>query len=306
MSGESASPWDLLNARGVTPEVPNPPCGSCRYRTHNFCGKLFGRTGQSMAITGKHREIAARQNICRAGEISEGVLMICEGWAVRFVQLPNGKQQILSVLLPGDLAGPAALFEGRLDFSVQALTDVRYCYFSFAEVRAGLRDNPSLFDLWLRLTAAEQRDADRRLVDLGRRTAQERVAGLIIHVMMRCEERGELLADEFPFPLSQQRIADFTGLTPVHVCRVLSSLRENAVCDVGRRLVKIMDRAALQRLGSHKIGDYAHLRRHAICQGNSTTTNAAAASATTLTARAGHGPSAATNGGICAGGSGPR
>ena len=205
-----------------------------------------------MAIRGKHREIAARQNIYRAGESSEGVLMICDGWAVRFVQLPNGKRQILAVLLSGDLVGATSLIDGQLGFSIQALTDVRYCYFPFVEVRARLRDNQSLFDLWLRLTAAEQRAADRRLVDLGQRTAHERIAALLTYVMRRCEQRGELIGDEFPFPLSQQQIADFTGLTPVHTCRVLSSLRKDGVCDVGHGFVKVMERSELQRLGALK------------------------------------------------------
>jgi CRP-like cAMP-binding protein len=132
------------------------------------------------------------------------------------------------------------------------MTQVRYCYLSFAEVRTRIRNNPSLFDVWLGLTAAEQRDADKRLVDLGQRTAQEKIAALIVHVMMRCEQRRELVGDEFPFPLSQQQIADFTGLTPVHTCRVLSLLRKNAVCDVGHGFVKIMDRGELQSMGSLK------------------------------------------------------
>jgi CRP-like cAMP-binding protein len=205
-----------------------------------------------MSIRGKHRETAARQNVYRAGEVNEGVLVICDGWAVRFVQLPNGKRQILSVMLPGDLVSPTSMLEGQFGFSIQAVTDVRYCYFPFADVRARIRNNPALFDAWLRLTAAEQHDADKRLVDLGQRTAQERIAALLLHVMRRCEQRGELVDDEFPFPLSQQQIADFTGLTPVHTCRVLSSLRRKAVCDVGRGVVKVMERRELQRIGALK------------------------------------------------------
>jgi CRP/FNR family transcriptional regulator, anaerobic regulatory protein len=241
-----------MSARANVPSLSNLPCNTCQFRTENFCGVLFGRSGQPMAIAGKHRQIAARQNLYRAGEASEGVLVICDGWAVRFVQLPNGKRQILSVLLPGDLVSPTSMLEGQLAFSIQAVTDVRYCYFPFAEVRAKIRNNPSLFEVWLRLTAAEQRDADKRLVELGQRTAQERIAALIVHVMMRCEQRGELLNDEFPFPLSQQQIADFTGLTPVHTCRVLSLLRKNAICDVGHGFVKIMERGELQNMGSLK------------------------------------------------------
>jgi len=252
MLREIDSLWDLANAHGAIPALPNLPCDSCRFRTSKFCEALFGRSGQPMAVRVKHREIAARQNMYRAGEPSEGALAICDGWAVRFVQLPNGKRQILSVLLPGDLVSPTSLLEGRFAFSIQALTDVRYCYFLFAEVRARIRDDPSLFDVWLRLTAAEQRDADKRLVDLGQRTAQQKIATLIVHVMLRCEQRGELRGDEVPFPLSQQQIADFTGLTPVHTNRVLSLLRKNAVCDVGHGFVKIMDRSELYRIESLK------------------------------------------------------
>ena len=243
---------DLVHAHGIVPALPDLPCNTCHFRSSNFCGALFGRSGQPMAIRGRHRETAARQNIYRAGEASEGVLVICDGWAVRFVQLPNGKRQILSVVLPGDLVSPTSMLEGQFGFSIQAVTDVRYCYFPFAEVRARIRNNPSLFDSWLRLTASEQRDADKRLVDLGQRTAQERIAALLVHVMQRCEQRGDGIGDEFPFPLSQQQIADFTGLTPVHTCRVLSSLRKNAVCDVGHGVVKVMERRELQRMGALK------------------------------------------------------
>jgi CRP-like cAMP-binding protein len=245
-------PSAFLRTHGLAPALPHLPCDTCHSRGQNFCGALFGRSGHPPSVALKHRAIAARQNIYRAGEPGEGVLVICKGWAVRFIQLPNGKRQILSVLLPGDLVGPTVIVDGQFAFSVQALTDVRYCYLPFAEVRARIRENPSLFDLWLSLTAAELRDADKRLVDLGRRTAQERIAALIVHVMLRCEQRGEVVGDEFPFPLSQQQIADFTGLTPVHTCRVLSALRRSAVCEVAQGAVTIRNRSELQRMGSHK------------------------------------------------------
>ena len=243
---------DLVNARGASPlrQIRRATPASFAIRISAArCSAEPAIRCRSEASTAK---LPSRQNIYRAGEPTEGVLVICDGWAVRFIQLPNGKRQILSVLLPGDLVSATSVLEGQLAFSIQAVTDVRYCYFPFADVRARIRDNPALFEVWLRLTAAEQRHADKRLVDLGQRTAQERIAALIVHVMMRCEQRGELLGGEFPFPLSQQQIADFTGLTPVHTCRVLSSLRKNGVCDVGHGDVKVMDRADLRRIGSLK------------------------------------------------------
>jgi CRP-like cAMP-binding protein len=247
---EPLSPFVKVPA--LAPELPESPCKTCQLGVSKFCGGLFGRGGDFAAIGVKHRATAARRNIYRAGEPNEGVLVICEGWAVRFVQLPNGKRQVLSVVMPGELVSATSIFERHLPFSIQALTDVRYCYFPFADIRARLRGNADLFDAWLRLAAAEQRDADRRLVELGQRDAQERIAALLVHVMARCEERGEGRSDEFPFPLNQQHIADFTGLTPVHTCRVLSFLRKNRICDVKRGAVKVVARAELQRLAAAK------------------------------------------------------
>jgi CRP/FNR family transcriptional regulator, anaerobic regulatory protein len=238
---------DLHAAGGIRPAVTRPPCAACRFRDHNLCGAVFADIGRDRL---QQHTAAARHNLYRAGEASEGIQVVCEGWAVRFLQLPNGKRQILSVIMPGDLISASAVFDRQFAFSVQALTSVRYAVFPYAMLRSRLRDDPALLDTWLRLAAAEHRDADRRLVDLGQRTAQERVVNLIVQIMLRAEQRGDLLDGEFALPMSQQQIADFTGLTPVHTCRVLSALRKAGVCEVAHGAVKVLDRAELQRLAA--------------------------------------------------------
>ena len=236
-----------IGSAGVT-SAAKARCPTCDFQKLSFCSALSGNDGQR-SVRATYKTIAARHNIYRAGEPNEGVQVVCDGWAVRFIQLPSGRRQILSVIMPGDLISPAAVFERQFSFSVQAVTRVHFCTFPFAEVRVRLRDNPALFDLWIELAAAAHRDADRRLVDLGQRTAQERIAGLLVQVMLRAQEHGEV-HDEFSFPMSQQQIADFTGLTPVHTCRVLSALRKTGVCDVGHGAVKVIDRAALERIAA--------------------------------------------------------
>jgi CRP-like cAMP-binding protein len=238
-------------ADAIRPAAARQPCDTCRFQTQNFCGALR-RDGGRDRIAGSHRTIAARHNIYRAGEPSDGVAVVCDGWAVRFLQLPNGRRQILSVVMPGDLVSAGAAFAPQFAFSVQAVTNLRYCIFPFAEVRARLHDDPALLEGWMALAAAEHRDADRRLLDLGQRTALERIASLILQIMLRVEERGDLTDGEFAFPMSQQQMADCTGLTPVHTCRVLSALRKASVCDVGRGAIKILDRAELQRIAAIK------------------------------------------------------
>ena len=240
----------VIKAPGIVPDQPQSPCETCRLRSLHFCRALIGEDRGRDGLRATQRSTAARRNIYRAGEPYEGVLVVRDGWAVRFVQLPNGRRQILSVALPGELVSAGAVLERQLPFSIQAVTEVRCCYLPFAAVRARMQQDPKLFDYWLRLSAAEHRAADKRLVDLGQRTAQERIAALILHLMSRFQDRGEVLDDEFPFPMSQQQIADFTGLTPVHTCRVLSFFRRSGVCDISHGTAKVNDRVGLQRLAA--------------------------------------------------------
>ena len=224
------------------------PCNSCKHRRLNFCGVLGGEDG---TIRKRHRTTTARHNVPGASEVSEGTLVICEGWAVRYVQLPNGKRQVLSVVLPGDLVSPASIFDQQKHaFSVQAVTDVRYCHLKSEDIQAKMAGEPSVLNAWAQLTADESRNGDDHLVDLGQRSAQERIASLILRILAQFENRGELQDMEFPFPLRQQHIADLTGLTPVHVCRVLSAFRKDGIFQIEGGIAKISDLAALQGIAA--------------------------------------------------------
>ncbi len=106
----------------------------------------------------KYQTKRARLNIVRAGESNQGVLLICEGWALRFAQLPNGKRQVLSVVLPGEIANATSLFDDAFDFSVLAVTDVRYCYLEADDVRSKIQLDPAAMKCWAQLVAADRAD----------------------------------------------------------------------------------------------------------------------------------------------------
>ena len=211
-----------------------------------LCGDLCSVDRGQNLYGGQQRSKSARQNIARAGEPNPGLLVICQGWAVRYVQLRNGKRQILSVALPGDLISPTAAFEEELSYSIQAVTNVKYRYLTSASVRAALQNNIGLRDHWVELVIAERHDADSLLERLLQRSAEERVASFILRIVNRLEERSRPHDGVFDFPLSQLQLADATGLTPVHVCRTLRSLRDANVCDVGHGKVKVFDEDALR------------------------------------------------------------
>jgi CRP-like cAMP-binding protein len=190
----------------------------------------------------------ARQVILRAGEPLDGVPVLSDGWAVCVSRLSDGRRQILSFLLPGDLISASAVFAERLSFFVEAVTAVRYVYLDRQKLTDRVVADPKMFNALIRSFLAEREQADQLAVDLGRRSARERIARLLLHFRERLEARNLVVDETFDIPLRQQHIADATGLTAVHVNRVLGALRSERVVEVLDGRLKIVDLRSLCRI----------------------------------------------------------
>lgn len=219
------------------------------------CGLGAGCDRRALTQAGiawTHDQRRARQTIYRRGDVTENIIVICSGWACRYNQLSDGRRQILSILLPGDIVAGAALFSPVLDFSVQALTAVRYGEIARGQLRERLSP-PAFLDLVSQLLVAGQAEADAQLFDLGRRLADERVAALVLRLRERLLARGEVQdgaeGGSFAFPLRQQQVADIVGLTPEHVSRVVTQMRRSRLMDIADGFLTIHDLPALKRLG---------------------------------------------------------
>ena len=137
----------------------------------------------------------AGAEIIRAGDDCPELYTLYSGWAFRFKMLPDGRRQILNFLLPGDLLGlQAAMFDAAL-YGIEALTDVQFCVLPRRKVWALFGEMPGLaFDVtWL--GSREEGFVDENLTSVGRRTAAERVAALIVALYKRANALG-LVADE--------------------------------------------------------------------------------------------------------------
>jgi CRP-like cAMP-binding protein len=173
----------------------------------------------------EHLLVSAGAEIIRAGESAPELFTLYSGWAFRFKMLPDGRRQILNFLLPGDLIGlQAAMFDAALH-GVEALTDVQLCKLPRRDVWDLFGEMPGLaFDVtWL--GSREESIVDENLTSVGRRSAVERVAALIIALYKRAAALGLVRDDSFVFPLTQQHIADALGLSLVHINKTLARLR---------------------------------------------------------------------------------
>lgn len=144
----------------------------------------------------------------------------------------------------------ALMFEPVSQCSVEAITEVHYRTFKRIEFKAALLKHPVLFDEFSKIWIDEKVRADQLAVDLGRRTAHERISRLILNLMDRLERCDLARNQMMEFPLRQHHIADATGLTTVHVNKVLSDFRRAGMIEINDRSLTIGDLMGLRRIAN--------------------------------------------------------
>lgn len=224
-------------------------CAQCpRFAGAFYGGTERGRAAQIEALRLTSREVPPKRVIYRAGEIARELHILYSGWAFRYRLLTGGRRQILSFALPGDAISMRMLFLDRGAFSVQALTPCTICSFDRERFAAFVGAHPDVARRAELLCVESNAATEEQLVDIGRRTAYERVGRLILTLARRMQGKGMLNGNIGHLPLSQLHIADALGLTAIHVGRVLKQLHEDHVLTLHRAQFEIHDLPALERL----------------------------------------------------------
>jgi CRP/FNR family transcriptional regulator len=171
-----------------------------------------------------------------------GSYVLCQGWAYRFFRFPDGRRQIISVLIPGDLFSAFALFNPQTTFSVQAATDVSICQLESEGIKKHLAENPETCDAFGGLCSTEIAEMTAISIILTEPDATKRVAGFIRRLILRLSARGiRNSANVYPFPLTDLEIADATGLAPNDVRFAIQALHAERVIALSNSQVTVFD-----------------------------------------------------------------
>lgn len=201
------------------------------------------------AVTAKSiRSASAHHDIIRDGDSPRTVKVILQGWAMRYKQLPDGRRQILSLMIPGDICDANAFIHEHMDHSIGALTPVRYAEVSQADFEMLLDSSPRLLKAfwWSELVMVSiQREWT---TNIGQRPAYERIAHLLCETYARLESIGLTRGDSCEFPLTQSDLADAVGLTPVHVNRMIQALRHDGLIELRDKRLNLRNPARLRQV----------------------------------------------------------
>src|SRR5262247_3282963 len=225
------------------------PCDQCPLRKRPSL-REFSAEELAFVKTFKVDELRVEPgaSFLREGARSEHLYTVLKGWAFRYKVLDDGRRQILNYALPADMVGLQGTLMREMQHSVEALTPVVLCVFPRAKLWDLYSRLPSLaFDVtWL--AAREEQLIDEHLVSLGRRTALERTAYLLLHLFVRAEEAGMVKDASIQFPFTQQHVADTLGMSLVHTNKTLKRLFLTKTVYWKDRIFEIIDRAALEKI----------------------------------------------------------
>lgn len=212
------------------------------------------------ALPSQLRAVTAR-NQTLAGRFTDGhVHMIADGFACRYRDLPDGRRQILSLLLPGDLIDLRNFVLGGLQPAVATISPVSVLAIPNANLFRLLEEHPKITTALWSTTLVEESISREWLVSIGKRSAIERMAHLLCEIYLRMGAVGRNQGKQFPLPLTQSELADVLGLSTVHVNRTLQELRRTEQIAFQSGAVEIFDFDALAEQGIFSPG-YLHLRQ---------------------------------------------
>ena len=198
--------------------------------------------------------------ILSEGEKVNMIHLVLAGLAARSKTLSSGNRQLMGFMIPGDLFDVEVFVLEAMDHDVIALTETTCTVFPAAVIEGILTESTKLTKALWWSTMTDSSVLREWVVNHGSRGSLERIAHLMCEMLIRYRIIGEATDDALPFPLTQEDLADATGMTAVHVNRIVKQLRAEGLIDLRRRVLKVLDPQLLLKVASYNSA-YLHLTR---------------------------------------------
>src|SRR5580700_5133557 len=200
------------------------------------------------ALYQREERFRAGENISIEGKAPRSAFVVTRGIACRYRLMPDGRRQILTILIPGDFFDLHGFLLKATDHSVATIGPTRIAAIGREAVIDIIANHPRIgAALWW---SAMQEEAmlRERIVALGRRTARGRVAYIVCELVWRQRAIGIAEDHAVRMPFTQTDLADLLGLTPVHTNRVLQGFRRDELITLDRRRLTLLDIERLQAI----------------------------------------------------------
>jgi CRP-like cAMP-binding protein len=213
-----------------------------------------------LALPLRVKDVAENQDIVRQGDKPTESCLVIEGMVCRYKTVADGRRQIVSLHFPGDVPDLQSLQLETMDHSLCALTPARIGFIPHEAIRSAMDRHDGVRAALVKHMLVDASIFRQWLTNVGRRSALQRVACLLCECCVRSHALGIAEQDTFKLPLTQSEIGDATGLSNVHVNRVLQTLRRRRLIRSAGASHVILDWGQLCEAADFDPA-YLHLRR---------------------------------------------
>jgi CRP-like cAMP-binding protein/ActR/RegA family two-component response regulator len=255
VAAEAAAPGSLEPAEG--PE-DNP-----------FVLKLEGFVTLSKAdrailerISASSRRLGPRVDLIREDDAPDGVFLVMEGMAYRHKARGNGTRQIMAYLVPGDLGDLDVALLTTMDHTITTASACRVVRLAPETIAELMQNHPQIARALRMSTLVDEATLREWLVNIGCRSALERLAHLFCELLVRFRAVDRTHGDSFELPVTQGELGQTTGLSNVHVNRSLQELRRRGLIELKGRRLKILNLPRLRAVAEFR-SNYLHLGNRA-------------------------------------------
>ena len=194
------------------------------------------------------------------GEVLNKPAALLSGWACRLRMLPDGRRQIFDFLVPGDLFGVCTRANTMALSSAVTMTAARIAGVGcLNEMVAQPERFPGLAQAWATAQARQDAYLLNQVVRLGRQSAYERIAHLLLELSHRLDDIGLPIGGFVPMPLTQEAIGDALGLSVVHVNRTLQQLRRERLIEIRAASMRLLKPETLATIADFHLPKVAPL-----------------------------------------------
>jgi len=204
------------------------------------------------------RVFDAGDSIYAQGDATDYVYSVVSGWVHLHQAMPDGRCHISQFLLPGALFGVKPL-GARHSQGASTITTASICAIPTVRVIELRRLHPALNERFIAMLESENLFATESLTMMGQGTSMERVARILWGLAKRLSAPEAVpVGVGLNAPLTQRHLANATGLTTIHVNRVLRRLREQGVVEFHDATMIVLDPRRLAGLANEAPQSEAH------------------------------------------------
>ncbi len=192
------------------------------------------------ALEEKERVFPRHREIVTEGDAATHLHAVKKGWLYKYIDMPDGRRQIVKVLLPGDIIGFPDLAFTTSTTNLRAAEEVVLCPFPKRKLDVIFKKAPKLAALLMTVANRDMACLMDTLKALGRMSAEERIYYFFLDIRARLKITNRSMTDTFRMPLNQQEIGDVLGLTHTYVSKSLRRMEEDGTVWRGGGTVRLL------------------------------------------------------------------